>query len=286
MKNDAKNAIERGRTAADVRGVLVEHGFKEVMTPILRTGNCKINRRYQTDDGRFLRDCYELPIIQLLSSEAPRLFELGPCFRPNDGNDATHLQEFYLVEFYAIGQSLELMKTITEDIVRKTIPWKVESKVISIRDFIKEDLGFDIAEESTEKLIGDLVKKYHYCDTDRAHEIVGTYIEQAIEPLTVGLDKMYFLTDYPMCTLAVSARVNNLNYLQRFECYIDRLEIGHAFVGSDDADDMWSRLIYADVMGPEESRQVEMVRQNLIHSNVGHGIGIDRLCMVKSRVGA
>lgn len=285
MKENVKYALERGKIANVVRDVLAKRDFQEVMTPILRNDDCKINRRYQTNDGHFLRDCYELPIRRLLSQEVPRVFELGPCFRPYDGNDATHLQEFYMAAIYALGQSTGVMKDITEDIVRKAIPWEIKSKIISMRDFIKDDLGMDIAVESTDELICKLVEKYHYSSTARAHVVVETYIEKVIEPLMAGLDSLYFLTDYPTCTLAVSARVDGLNYIKRFECYIDHLEIGHASVGCLDPDDMYQRLVYADMLGLEEEQQIDLLRYNLIAQNVGYGIGIDRLCMVKLREG-
>ena len=285
MDATSEYIVERGKVAGDIRCVLAEQGFKEVMTPVLRDGDCLVNRRYQTTGGQYLRDCYELPVRRLVSQELPKVFALGPCFRPNDENDATHLQEFYMAAIYSLGESIDVMKEITEEILRKVIPWAVESKVISMRDFIKEDLGIDIAVESTETLVKKLFEKYHYSETARAHVIVDTYIERVIEPLMTGIDSIYFLTDYPTCTMSISARVNGLNYLKRFECFIDGLEIGHASVGCLDPDDMEQRLAYADMLGPEEQEQIGLLRAGLIKPNVGYGLGVDRLCMIRLRNG-
>ena len=226
----------------------------------------------------------ELPLKKLVTYEEPKIFEIGPCFRCEE-IDSTHCQEFYMMELYSLGQTIEDMKRLTVDIVKASVPIMSGYQVLSLREFIKNDLGIDIAYESTETIIQMLVHKHHHLNPGLPHFMLMEYIEVVIEPILSAPNCLYFVTDYPTCTIAVADRVEGLNFIKRFECFLNGLEVAHSFVDSLDYNDMNERLTNADVLGPEEYELLELTQKGLLPPTVGLGIGIDRLCMLQYQKG-
>lgn len=279
LNGETYSNLRRGKIANMVREVLIRNDYKEVMTPIMRSGYSLINPRFKVSNGSYLRDCMELSLRKMVTEEEPRIFEIGACFRCEEV-DSTHYQEFYMMELYSVGQAIGDMIKLTEEIVSSAAPKMQGVAMFSLREFIKKDLGLDIAEESTETLIQYLVRKYHYINPRMAHFMMAEYIEAIVEPLLSVPNYLYFVTDYPTCTIAVADRVEGLNYIQRFECFFNRLEVAHSFVDSLDYEDMKKRLIAADVLGPEEEELLKLTLKGLLLPTAGLGIGIDRLGMI------
>ncbi len=249
------------------------------MTPIMREGFSLINPRFKVSNGLYLRDCMELSLRKMVTEEDPKIFEIGPCFRCEEV-DSTHCQEFYMMELYSLGQTIDDMAALAEEIIKVSIPRVNGSEVFSLREFIKNDLGVNIAVESTETLVQSLVRKHHHINPGTPHFMVAEYVEAVVEPLMSVPNCLYFLTDYPTCTIAVADREDGHNYINRFECFLNGLEVAHSFVDSLDYEDIKERLIAADVLGPEEEELLELTRKGLLLPTAGLGIGIDRLCMV------
>lgn len=279
MNGETYSKLRRGKIANIVRTVLVGNGYKEVMTPIMRPGFSLINPRFKVSDGSYLRDCMELSLRKMVTEEEPKIFEIGPCFRSEEV-DSTHCQEFYMMELYSVGQTIDDMVTLAEELVSIAVPKMQGCEKLSLREFIRNDLGLDIAQESTETLIQHLVRKHHYLNPGMPHFMMMEYIEAVVEPLLSVSNCLYFITDYPTCTIAVADRAEGLNYIRRFECFFNGLEVAHSFVDSLNYEDVKSRLISADVLGPEEEELLELTLKGSLLPTAGLGVGIDRLGMV------
>lgn len=104
---DARNTFKiRLKAIAAIRKFLTENGFIEVETPILQNVACGANARpfitkhNALDKDYYLRIAPELYLKEIVAGGFDRVFELGKSFR-NEGMDASHLQEFTMVEWYA-----------------------------------------------------------------------------------------------------------------------------------------------------------------------------------------
>lgn len=90
----------------DIKDYLRTNKFVEVETPILQSVACGANARpFEThhnslNEDYFLRIAPELFLKQVVESGFNRVFEMGKNFR-NEGMDASHLQEFTMLEWYA-----------------------------------------------------------------------------------------------------------------------------------------------------------------------------------------
>lgn len=105
-ENSRETFKTRLKTLKEIRNYLTSNDFIEVETPILQSVACGANARpftthhYAQDEDYFLRIAPELYLKQVIECGFDRVFELGKNFR-NEGMDASHLQEFTMLEWYA-----------------------------------------------------------------------------------------------------------------------------------------------------------------------------------------
>ena len=101
-----KVLVGRSRLVAFIRDYLQKNDFLEVETPILQGAVCGasakpfLTKHNALDKMCNLRIAPEVYLKQVVCGGFPRVFEVAKCFR-NEGMDASHLQEFTQVEWYA-----------------------------------------------------------------------------------------------------------------------------------------------------------------------------------------
>ncbi|MDR2644065.1 MAG: hypothetical protein LBC74_14890, partial [Planctomycetaceae bacterium] len=88
----------------------------------------------------------------------------------------------------------------------------------------------------------------------------------------------YLLYDYPVETMSVARRkMENKSFVERFELFINGLEIGHGFTDSLDADDVEKRM---NRLGWRDDVLLAQLRAGKLPASGGFGIGIERLVQV------
>lgn len=265
----------------NLRHCLFANGYIETVTQIMRACDSKINPRFELKNGKFLRDCMELPLRQKITKECPKVFEIGPCFRM-DKIDRTHFSEFCMMELYSAGESIRDMVTLMSNIIVLCAPKINRVKEVSVRDYIIGDIGVDISSEGTESLVEAILTKYDHLPSKagQPHITVNEYIEVFIEQTLTEKDCLYFLLDYPLCSIAVANRKGKSNCLERFECFINGMEVANAFEDCTDTEDLEGRLIASGIISDEEESLISLTKNGDLFETVGLGIGIDRLCLL------
>lgn len=273
--------IIRHQILKNMREYLYQKGYIEVFSPILRKSDSKINPRFRLNNDGFLRDCMELALRKKVSKSCPKVFEIGPCFR-QEKEDRTHNVEFYLMELYSKEEILENMMELMSGIIIACVPTVSDIKEISVQDFIQKDLNVDIVKSDTGELVNIILDKHHHVIKKEKYPYltVNKYIELFIESSLTDRGCLYFLTDYPLCTIAVASRQGNTNCIRRFECFINGMEIANAFEDCMDLVDLTSRLKESGIMEKEEEELIKLVKSGKVFPTVGLGIGIDRLCIL------
>lgn len=276
------SGIDLGNTAKIVRDVLQNAGYIETFSPIFRQYDSAVNPRFSITrmDGResYLRDCMELPLREYISSENPKVFEIGPCFRQGE-NDSTHSEEFYMMELYSLNESLDDMIKLTINIVEATLDRSVKTETISVKGVIQEEFNLDISTASTELLNQAIINKYPDLSADAKYKVVNNYIELKGCELFVEKDILYFLCEYPLCTIDSAKRVGNENCILRFEAHYNGLEIAHAFVDCMDSSDLETRN--EETLDNESIELISLIQNGKLYPTVGLGIGINRLTLLK-----
>ena len=109
-----------------IKDYLRKNEFVEVETPILQNVACGANakpfvtKHNALDEDYYLRIAPELYLKQVVESGFNRVFEMGKNFR-NEGMDASHLQEFTMLEWYAAYWDYKKNMNFLEQMLKEVI---------------------------------------------------------------------------------------------------------------------------------------------------------------------
>ena len=293
--------ITRARVISAVRRFLDAEGFVEVETPVLQPlyGGAAA-RPFTThhnalDREFYLRIATELYLKRLIVGGLERVYELGKDFR-NEGVDTTHNPEFTMLEWYEAYADYEdiasrcerLIAYVAADVgysgeIDLTPPWRRER----LPQAILERTGIDImALDDRESLAAAMRERgLNVPEDDTWPQLVDELLSKHVEPTLI---KPTFLLDYPVSLSPFAKRHRSVpGLVERFEAYIDGLEIANAFTELNDPDEQRRRFEQQRALagaGDEEAQPydeafVEALEQGMPPTG-GIGIGIDRLVMV------
>ena len=138
ITNDQAKKVFLGRSKIEsiIRRYLEDLDFIEIETPVLQTAVSGASARpFFTHHNALdlecnLRIAKETWLKQAIAGGIPRVFELGKDFR-NEGMDATHLQEFTQIEWYASYWDFEKNIKVFKELVQKLLMETLGTMVIN-----------------------------------------------------------------------------------------------------------------------------------------------------------
>ena len=279
------------RRAAIVRGMrrfFDERGFVEVETAVRIAApapeehiDCPVVADGATAQGgippriegmrgvSFLRASPELQMKKLLAAGMERIYQIGPCFREGEVG-SRHSQEFTMLEWYRRDATYMDVKADLEALYVELSGSAAGFRDLRVRDAYLEHAGWD---------------PWAAWDQDRFDFDMATKIEPAIKAAGGGV----FLVDYPpqAASLArVSAdAASGLPRAERWEFYLDGLELANCFTELCDRDEQARRFEAARAarraLGESEYPQDAGFLDALpsVGSAAGAALGVDRLVM-------
>jgi len=272
--------LEVHTTLKMIREQLYKRGFIETCTPVIRRDSSTVFPRVRLEESSYLRDSMEMA-LRYLTSHFPKIFEIGPCFR-SEKDLTTNSNEFLMMELYVVDEPLEYLEEFACDVLLTLNPgMKIE--MLSVADYIREDLGIDLCIHSDTRLV-DALRRLYDVQTGSNYEIVNIYIQEKIEPLST--ERCIIFYDYPASTIcSARMRKNCKGIIRRFEVFIDGLEIMHAYEDENDINSFKQRCSNYKLFNYEEQLIYDAVAAgNLPAHTAGLGIGIERLCMAISKI--
>lgn len=297
----------------EIRRYLEDAGYLEVETPILidkpsgATARPFISHHNALDMEVYLRIAPETYLKRCIVGGIPKVFEFARCFR-NEGMDATHLQDFTMLEgycaYYNYIDNMKFLQTMLTSVISKifgssiimvedqAIDFSGEWEIVTFRELLIKDCGIDIyAYENTQSLL-DKIKV----------EGIELHSEAPIEQLSKGnlIDLLYkkvsrpkiiaptFLTEHPT-SLSPLARANDANkeIVDRFQLIINGAEVINAYSELVDPVEQKKRLLEqatAKANGDEEAMTMDSDYITAMEYGMppisGWGMGIDRFLQV------
>ncbi len=266
-----------------LRDALRGEGFVETITPVVRRANLGPGRRIPVALGgaRYLRAMIG-PALRVNLEYHRRLFEIGPCFRPEQADDL-HANEFTMLDLYAAGESFAYLLTLAELLVT---PYISHTPVqVSVADHIRDIFGVDLRHAPLGDLPQRMAAHLGVCAQTPFKDVLGQYIEQELESRSGGA--AMFLTDYPLGGDEPCARRSpgTTAVLNRFELIVDGIEVVHGYEDEVDSVAFAERARAADLFDDEQRMVWGSIDAGRVPAaSVGLGIGIERLCAVASGV--
>ena len=276
-----ENLRRRAKIVSAIRAFFDGQGFVEVETPVRIAApapephiDCPAVASRDGSPYTYLRASPELQMKKLLAAGMDRIYQIGPCFR--EGEKGTrHSPEFTMIEWYRRNADyLDILRDMEELFTRLVggfgdRPLKGGRCCINrvlVRDIYRQVAGWDPWTE---------------WDQDRFDFDMATKIEPALKD-----EGAVFLMDYPPQAASLAKLRDGV--AERWEFYVDGLELANCFTELCDPDEQRERFLAAR----EERRQIGEADYPIdeefisvlgsVGSAAGVALGVDRLVMLLS----
>ena len=299
--------FRRAQILKEVRSYLDAHGYMEVETPVLLTLEIGADARpFRTHHNALDLDMYlrietELYLKRLIVGGFERVYEVGRIFR-NEGMDASHNPEFTTIEMYcAYADYREMMdfieglyKHVTEKVCGGLqIPYQGKSidmshwEKMTMVEAVKKYSGVDFAQISTDEEALALAQKMGV-ETEKGKRTKGHILAEFFDKyVEKELIQPTFIYDYPVEISPLAKRKpSDPTMTERFEYFINGMEMGNAFSELNDPIDQKQRMVKQVQAKRAQGANAE-VDEDFINAleyglppTGGLGFGVDRLVML------
>ena len=266
----------RARVLRQIRAFFDARGFVEVETPVrIPAPAPEPHIDCPASGDWFLRASPELQMKKLLASGMERIWQMGPCFREGE-HGSRHNPEFTMLEWYrAHADYLDILKDMEELVAgvlgqvpgsRYQIPGSGFQR-LTVREAYRRFAGWD---------------PFTDWDQDRFDFDMATKIEPSLpkEPT--------FLIDYPPSAASLSKLRGDV--AERWELYVDGMELANAFTELTDAEEQRRRFEVAreerrgigEADYPQDEEFLRLLQ--FMPPSGGVALGVDRLVMLAAGV--
>jgi lysyl-tRNA synthetase class 2 len=298
--------LVRSKLVSATRAWLDGRGFVEVETPVLTdAASGAAARPFSTHHEALGRDFYlrispETYLKRVVAGGFDRVYELGRNFR-NEGIDASHLQEFTMLEWYAaywdyrdnMTAIRELIQHVMTEVLGSTtvtfggteLDFGGEWPVVDYRTAVAEHTGVDLAELSE---LGDLRAAIESTglgdglgEAPSYASLVDLLYKRAVRPRLV---QPCFLVHHPSELVPLARRNDDdPSVLDMFQVVVNGWEIVKAYSELVDPVEQEARLLEQVAMREAGDDETMMMEADFIEAMrhgmppmSGLGLGIDR----------
>ncbi len=240
--------------ASDIREYFARHGYVEVETPTLSPFLIPepaievFPTRYDGPGGRS-RDLWLIPspelwMKRLLGRGSGNIFQISRSFRNGDQASPVHNPEFRLLEWYTVGagyvESIAVLESLFSHLLsagwgdgaRGLLP---PFRRLTMNEAFQRHADIDLLQcQDVESLVtaaaGRGVSMSRECTWEEAFHIVFLTI---VEP-ALPRDRPLVLMDYPALVPTTARRVAGTPWAQRWELFIDGVEIANCYTEETD----------------------------------------------------
>jgi len=270
-----------------IRSFFYQHDFLEVDTPIRQPVYIpESNIIPLASELEYLQTSPELCMKRLLAAGNDKIFQICHCFRKEE-KGRLHLEEFQMLEWYRTAADYHQLMADCEVLLRFLL---FEMKELQQAGSDLDNpffSGINLDDNWKRLTVAEAFSRYSPISLGQAL-LEGSFDEilvEHIEPL-LGRVTPVFLYDYPVELGSLARkRLNNPTVAERFELYINGVELANGFSELTDAEEQRSRFNHEIATIKKHSgRDVVMPERFLsdlpqLDSAAGIALGVDRLFM-------
>ncbi len=279
LSRKRQTLIERARIIQNIRSFFIDRGYLEVETPHRIPANAPEPHIDAVASGACaLHTSPELAMKRMLAAGFEQLFQVCRVWRDGE-HGQFHLPEFTLLEWYRTGidynalmnECMELLFVLVPKgklcragrTIDLTMPWQKLTVAEAFTQYASMDLNQALATNCFEEILTDEVEPH------------------------LGKEKPTFLTEYPS-SLAALARTKpgEPQVAERFELYIDGLELANAFSELTDPEEQRRRFEEDEELrrtagkAPYPLPEKFLAELTSMPEAAGIALGLDRLIML------
>lgn len=297
-----------------IREYFWSQGFLEVETPtIVRVPGQEPNivpMRVSVHDDKnhefqgYLHTSPEYTIKKMLSAGFRNVFSVCKCFRDRESFGDTHNPEFTMIEWYRSDANyVDVMddteglfhfvadKTTGNGTINQENLLKIQKKWSrrTMRELWQDFVGINLDEYLTvEKMFELCVTRGYNPEREESYEELFYRIFLNEVEIKLGFDAPLIVYEYPAQMAALSKLSDRDNrYAERFEVYINGLELSNAFSELTNADEQKKRLLEEHQFRKETGKDVYDIDEEFIDAlragmptTSGIALGVDRLVQI------
>jgi lysyl-tRNA synthetase class 2 len=271
-----------------LRRFFSERGVLEVETPLLcRAPVTDPNIEPLRLGRRFLQTSPEYAMKRLLAAGSGPIYQVCKAFRGGEAG-RRHNPEFSLLEWYRPGFDLESLMEEVQELVEAILPERAWRR-ISYRDLFRQNLSVDPWLSTDEELEacarGALDLDFPSATRDQWLDVILSHM---LEPQLAGAGAV-FVYDFPasQAALARLKQVDNHPVSDRFELYVDGVELANAYCELTDAGEQAVRFRQDNKILEQRGQPSRPVDERLLAAMehglpdcAGVALGLDRLLML------
>lgn len=292
---DLQTLRQRGKLLATLRQFFADRAVLEVETPLLCSSGITdpsiepfiVAGGNTPQQPRFLQTSPEYAMKRLLAAWGEPIFQISKAFRDGEAG-SRHNPEFSLLEWYRPGFDHHQLMAEVADLVQRCLGERDLQKY-SYRQLFQEHLQLDPFTATGAAL--ETVARRHLDpgtlsgDRDLWLDLLMSHV---LEP-QLGQGAICFVYDYPasQAALARVVQAGDVQVGQRFELYVDGMELANGYCELTDAREQRQRFSRDNTLRRERGQCERPVDERLLQA-LAHGLpdcsgvalGIDRLLML------
>jgi lysyl-tRNA synthetase class 2 len=291
---------KRAELLQQIRAFFNARGVMEVETPIMSAvanTDPQINSFVTHYDGpgapaggqMFLHTSPEFAMKRLLAAGSGAIYQLCKVFRNSEAG-RRHNPEFTMLEWYRPGFDHHALMDEVEALLIEILPAQVsKARRISYQQAFIEYAGFDPL-ASDMGGIRDCASQHGLTgivglDEQDRDGWLDLLIDQVIMPKLSG---MVFIYDYPASQASLARiKADDPRVAERFECFIDGMELANGFHELTDASEQRRRFLTdnkkrkatGQLPAPADNRLIDALEHGM-PACAGVALGVDRLLML------
>lgn len=277
-------------------------GYLNVQTPlIVRSPGMEPNLDPVGVDVRLVGDVNhrgglitspEYSMKKLLGAGLEKIYTLTPVFRNVEKMGERWSVEFTMLEWYQQGKNYEACMQETEELVNSILGGNTSWPRISYTEAFKKSFGFHPA-DATLDLVTEAARTNNY-DISKCNSValaVADLFQWHVMPQLENEFPRFFLIEYPVAEAALAQKNPDGRSAQRFEAYVNGLEICNGFTELVDPVEQRARFLAEAEERRQAGKEVFPVDEELLSAlgsvaspSFGNALGVDRLVMLKAGV--
>ena len=278
------NALaDRARIICDIRSFFHKGGYLEVETPLrIPAPAPESHIDPLPSDSWSLHTSPELCMKRLLAAGYERIFQICHCWRAGE-RGRLHLPEFTMLEWYRTGTGYYELMVECEELIRFVSTAIGQDETLKRRG---REISLQVPWERI--TVSEAFTRYTPYSMNEAlrRDLFDEVMVNDIEP-RLGITGPVFIHDYPAARGALARlKPDDTSVAERFELYIDGVELANAFTELNDQVEQRSRfmseqetrLSLGKLTYPMPERFLEELTN--MPQAAGIALGLDRLIMV------